>query len=1140
MDTDREKKRPKDERDDEDLFDEDRKEKKKQRRADDEEDFEELFDDEEKPEPKKKSKGRKHQEQDEEEDEEDMGEDEDEEEEEDQRGKGKGKKGKKKAKKTGSSLLELEAEVDEDDDDEAEGDDFGDLIAPDNEAELVEARQAAAQRDLARQRLKDERGVVADQLERMAERYSRFDEYDEDDADEDLDIDYVAGEGPEPTENDPKLFMVRCKNGHEREAVICLLQKAHEMERRGMPLGVSCVVAPDHLKGCVYVESNRQDDVKTACQGLQILTAWNPVLVPIAEMKHVLAVPPRTAALTKGDWVRMLRGPYAGDLAQVYQVRPGSGTDRSVTVRLIPRLDLLADRRKYENQNEHEDEAGAGGDAKHAAAAKKKADRRKKAQKLFDKHEVEKYGSGLVSSQKDRTLGESFDLYEKEMFRHGLVYKHVTPKSVLSGPSVDPKFEEVSLYREAEERMQQRLAGEDDDDDAYGRYDDGERDLGLNSTGFSASQKISFFIGDRIVFSKTELRGLQAPIISIDSQVIRVKIEQLNGMTVLVTFDQISKVFNIGSHVAVAQGKHKGEKGSVVAVQGSMVVIFSETSRQELKLKASQLAESSEYIASSNKKALGGGAEMVDAALAATRMFQLFDMVSLRDDETYRGIVVKLEEGRVRAMGVTGKLLDVRDDELRKVTESFGTLDKNQSPLKEGDSVRVVSGRHLDRTGTVKRIYRDAVFFQAKDEIENCGILVVNSQEVVVQSIGRMGGHFGFRPPLFSATGQGGTQATNSSNSGAFGAFNTRANPSPGGSTAFGFQNRGNTGGGNFGAKPFSNGSGGPRGGPGGFKDQLLNSFVTIRRGDYKGYRARVIDTAGDKVTIVIQSKMKKIIVPRDMVKPVDSLELPAVKTNPLLVGSEFPRSSSGSGTARGSGGSLPGPSSSGLLDFHAKPDTYDNIGSQTPIHSHRPETPAGLKTPAYDSMATPIASVWKSQKMNNPYASKPFGVAGSSSLAGAYTASAVPTRNSATAYAGTYKSPSQATGTTAVFHSSKQSESDVRNGPGFEIENLSWLNNVEVVHAGENRKGRILVDGQESLRIQWDDGSGINIELAELGGKYKFVPAEMNDKVIVLRGTDKGKVGIFDSVYEEDQQISVSIDGTYIFVPREDVLKMA
>lgn len=53
-----------------------------------------------------------------------------------------------------------------------------------------------------------------------------------------------------PTHADPKLWIVECRPGEEREAVVKLLQKAINLSRTPMKLLIKAAFIQDHLKVC--------------------------------------------------------------------------------------------------------------------------------------------------------------------------------------------------------------------------------------------------------------------------------------------------------------------------------------------------------------------------------------------------------------------------------------------------------------------------------------------------------------------------------------------------------------------------------------------------------------------------------------------------------------------------------------------------------------------------------------------------------------------------------------------------------------------------------------------------------------------------------------------------------------------------
>lgn len=85
------------------------------------------------------------------------------------------------------------------------------------------------------------------------------------------------------------------------------------------PLQIKSVVAPEHVKGYIYVEAYKQTHVKAAIEGVGNLRMgfWNQQMVPIKEMTDVLKVVKEVTNLKPKSWVRLKRGLYKDDIAQV-------------------------------------------------------------------------------------------------------------------------------------------------------------------------------------------------------------------------------------------------------------------------------------------------------------------------------------------------------------------------------------------------------------------------------------------------------------------------------------------------------------------------------------------------------------------------------------------------------------------------------------------------------------------------------------------------------------------------------------------------------------------------------------------------------------------------------------------------------
>ena len=57
----------------------------------------------------------------------------------------------------------------------------------------------------------------------------------------------VGQQGLLPTHQDPKLWLLQCRTGQEREVVVQLLQKAIDLNAAGTPLAIKAAFAVDHL-----------------------------------------------------------------------------------------------------------------------------------------------------------------------------------------------------------------------------------------------------------------------------------------------------------------------------------------------------------------------------------------------------------------------------------------------------------------------------------------------------------------------------------------------------------------------------------------------------------------------------------------------------------------------------------------------------------------------------------------------------------------------------------------------------------------------------------------------------------------------------------------------------------------------------
>lgn len=139
-----------------------------------------------------------------------------------------------------------------------------------------------------------------------------------------------------PSVDDPSVFAVRCKPGKEREVIYAITKRMIERQRTRNPMPVtSAFERGGTMSGYLYVEARKQADVLQSLDGIMhVYPRSKIILVPIKEMPDLLRVQ-KTEALQPGGYVRVKRGKYAGDLAQIDEVETNG---LEVSLRIVPRL----------------------------------------------------------------------------------------------------------------------------------------------------------------------------------------------------------------------------------------------------------------------------------------------------------------------------------------------------------------------------------------------------------------------------------------------------------------------------------------------------------------------------------------------------------------------------------------------------------------------------------------------------------------------------------------------------------------------------------------------------------------------------------------------------------------------------------
>ncbi|EEC74086.1 hypothetical protein OsI_09110 [Oryza sativa Indica Group] len=453
--------------------------------------------------------------------------------------------GRARKRKRASILIDDMAQVDDEEEEEEDGE-FEDGFIDDTRADDPDQDVGRSSRRHPSSMLDEEEDVDA-LVKLIHDRYiipsSHF-------VDDDDGVTEVEQQALLPSVKDPKLWMVKCAIGHERETAICLMQKSIDTP----DLQIKSVLALDHLKNYIYVEAYKEAHVKEACKGVRNIFASRKVtLVPIREMADVLSVQSKSTDISINTWVRMKLGAYKGDLAKVVDV---DDVHQKVTVKLIPRIDLQALANKFDGL---------------------KVVKEKKSfvppPKLFSANEAREMNI-RVDRRRNRDSGEYYEMVDGLKFKDGFLHKTFSIKSI-SAHNIQPSFDELEKFREPD--------------------NDINEDAASLSTLFTNRKKGHFMKGDSVIVIKGDLKNLEGYVEKAEDATVHIR-SKLPGLLDTLVFNEegLCKCFNPGDHVKVVSGVQEGATGLVVKVEGHVLIILSDTTKEHIRVFADHVVESSE------------------------------------------------------------------------------------------------------------------------------------------------------------------------------------------------------------------------------------------------------------------------------------------------------------------------------------------------------------------------------------------------------------------------------------------------------------------------------------------------------------------------------------------------------------------
>jgi transcription elongation factor SPT5 len=323
------------------------------------------------------------------------------------------------------------------------------------------------------------------------------------------------------------------------------MRKALDLQFTGRPLQILSAFQRDSLPGMIYVEARSSQQVLKACNGLVgVYPSRGVQLVPIDEMSSLLQIKKQDLTVTPGSWVRIRRGRYQGDLAQVMDITE-NGED--VGLKFIPRIDL----------NPKDDSL----DSRKRKKAGLAAGSIRPPQRLFNPEEVAKvYGRSSVTKRKNAYI------FGNDTFKDGFIEKDFKISALILD-DVNPSLDEITQFSKRQDG-------------------DSEQHVDLSVIA-DASRKAAIQVlqpGDHVEVFEGEQSGVHGLVEEISGDVVTITVSgaDIEGQKVEIPARSLRKRFKPGDHVKVMAGKHADETGLVVSVADNVVTFISDMTMQEV------------------------------------------------------------------------------------------------------------------------------------------------------------------------------------------------------------------------------------------------------------------------------------------------------------------------------------------------------------------------------------------------------------------------------------------------------------------------------------------------------------------------------------------------------------------------------
>ncbi|KTW26388.1 hypothetical protein T552_02870 [Pneumocystis carinii B80] len=628
------------------------------------------------------------QDEDDEDDDEDEEEEEEEEEEEDEEEEGEEhglseKRPKKRRKERRNQFLDVEAEVEEDEEEEEEDEEFGKegFIAEeieDLDTDHILQNDDRQHRDLDRQLQKIEDADAERLAEEYREKYGRSSArfYRGD-------IETIPQRLLLPSVNDPNLWAVRCKPGREKDIIYKLMRKTADLQNSETPVEIISVFQRDGINGYIYVEAKKKTHIIHACKDIVNVYSNRIILVPIKEMPDLLKIKKQIMELVPGAYVRIKRGKYAGDLAQVDNL---SENGLSARVKIVPRIDY---------STKEKDSAFISPDGKKRYHNGYSINVRPQ-QRFFNEKEVAKfYGNKGLTKRGARNYIFNGDEYED-----GYLMKDIRLAGLII-EGVNPTLEEITKFN----------SGVDNNDN-------------FDLTSLAQSIKTSnvmptFQPGDHVEVLEGEQSGVHGVVEAINNGIITLYSEHegLKGERLEIPSKGLKKRFKQGDNIKIISGKYKGDTGIIICVKNDQVVLLSDFSMKEITVFSKDISEATQSTGTN----------------VMSNEYNLHDLVQL--DHNTIACITKVDGNLLRILDQNGLSRTILPNQISMKYQSKNSVatDKNGLEIRIGDTVKDLCDRN--RQWNVIHIIHEYAFLYDREVTENNGVFITKTKNLTTVTV---------------------------------------------------------------------------------------------------------------------------------------------------------------------------------------------------------------------------------------------------------------------------------------------------------------------------------------------------------------------------------------------------------------------